>query len=47
MAKNKNAKQAAYAKKQEAQAKKVMMWIIGGLMAIAIITVASMMYAMS
>ena len=47
MSKQKNAKRAAYEKKQEAQAKKVIMWIICGLIAIAVIFIGSIIYAMS
>lgn len=43
MAKNKknNAKREAYAKKQEEQGKKVVMWIFGALVALAICLIAS------
>ena len=47
MSKKKNAKRVAYEKKQEAQAKKVITWIVCGLIAIAVIFIFSMMYAMS
>ncbi len=47
MSKQKNAKRAAYEKKQEAQGKKVVTWIICGLIAIAVIFICSIMYVMS
>ena len=37
MSKKNNAKREAYAKKQEEQGKKVVTWIFGGLIALAII----------
>lgn len=47
MSKAKNAKRVAYEKKQEAQAKKVITWIICGLIVIAIIFICSIVYAMN
>jgi hypothetical protein len=37
MSKKNNAKREAYAKKQEEQGKKVVMWIFGGLIVLALI----------
>ena len=37
MSKKSNAKRRAYAKKQEEQGRNVVMWIIGGLIALAVL----------